>query len=458
MTAADDQPAPTAVPEALRVALVRFAADVLAAMEPRDVPAGLKAVQRFAPRRRAVAGAGPLWTQLGDDGFRAHVARAWSQAHPDLAERLAAGQVADEVTSPTAPVTPEEAGVPGGAAADDAAGVSPADDPLTAATGAWLLHLPVWPGLAARLAAPPPLVADAEPDRRNERLQAETDRLRAELGVAREQERAAREELAGLQRELRRLRSDADRAREEARRAAQQAGTAHDEAATALARAREEHDAAVADRAAAERERGAQRAEGKVAQQLATTRARLLLDTIVDAASGLRSELALPPVLAHPADLVAGAANQPVPAHEGSRGRSADDPALLDELLRQPHAHLVVDGYNVTKTAWPQLTLDDQRRRLVDALARVATRTGAEVTCCFDGQPGQGAVPQPRGVRVLFSVGEIADDLIRRLVRAEPPGRVVVVVTGDQAVARDVARDGARVVPSTTLLARLQRL
>ncbi|MBN9375665.1 MAG: NYN domain-containing protein, partial [Cellulomonas sp.] len=108
--------------------------------------------------------------------------------------------------------------------------------------------------------------------------------------------------------------------------------------------------------------------------------------------------------------------------------------------------------------AWPRLTLDDQRHRLVDALAGMAARTGAEVTCCFDGQPGQGAVPQPRGVRVLFSVGEIADDLIRRLVRAEPPGRVVVVVTGDQAVARDVARDGARVLPSTTLLARLQRV
>lgn len=447
MTAAEEKPAPTDVPEALRTALVRFAADVLAAMEPRDVPAGLRAVQRFAPRRRAVAGAGPLWTHLADDGFRAHVARAWSQAHPELAERLAA--LSGEVQA---------------AAPDDGSGLDadirrPAgDDPLAAATGAWLLHLSVWPQLAAALVVPTDDEPAAEPDRRLERLQAEADRLRAELGVARERERAAREELAGLQRELRRLRSDADRAREEARRAAQDATTVHDEATAALAAARQEHDAAVADRAAAERERSAQRSEAKVAQQLAATRARLLLDTIVDAASGLRTELALPPVLDHPADLVAGASHQPGPAREGSRGRSADDPALLDELLRQPHAHLVVDGYNVTKTAWPQLTLDDQRRRLVEALAGIAARTGAEVTCCFDGQPGQAAMPQPRGVRVLFSVGEIADDLIRRLVRAEPPGRVVIVVTGDRAVARDVTRDGARVLPSTTLLARLQRV
>ena len=59
---------------------------------------------------------------------------------------------------------------------------------------------------------------------------------------------------------------------------------------------------------------------------------------------------------------------------------------------------------------------------------------------------------------MLFSVGEIADDLIRRLVRAEPPGRVVVVVTSDQQVVSDVQAGGAWAVPSETLLARLTRL
>ena len=59
------------------------------------------------------------------------------------------------------------------------------------------------------------------------------------------------------------------------------------------------------------------------------------------------------------------------------------------------------------------------------------------------------AMPAPRGVRVVFSPeGVIADDVIRQLVAAEPSGRVVVVVTGDQESQRDVARDGARTVPS----------
>jgi len=424
---------PGQVPHAVRAALVTFAADVLGAMEPRDVPAGLRSVRQFAPRRRASAGAGPLWAALTEDGFRAKVAGAWTKAHPELAERLASS-------------------------ADEAPELGD-DDLLLAASGAWLLRLPAWPDLAARATPAAVELPAPAPDRRLVRFQSEVDRLRAELGVARESERAARDELAGLQRELRRLRSDADRAREEGRRAAQAATTAQEEAAAALDEARRERAAAAADRAAAEQERSSQRAQARAGAQLEQVRARLLLDTIVGAASGLRDELALAPVgdLA-PADLVAGAAVAPVPVPGGSRGRSADDPALLDELLRLPGAHLVVDGYNVTKTAWPQLTLEEQRRRLVDALALLASRYGAEVTCCFDGRTGQGAAPQPRGVRVLFSQGEIADDLIRRIVRAEPPGRVVVVVTGDRAVAGDVQRSGARPIPSTTLLARLQRV
>ena len=44
------------------------------------------------------------------------------------------------------------------------------------------------------------------------------------------------------------------------------------------------------------------------------------------------------------------------------------------------------------------------------------------------------------------------DPNLRELVAAEPEGRVVVVVTADQAVVRDVTRSGARVVPPEALL------
>jgi len=59
---------------------------------------------------------------------------------------------------------------------------------------------------------------------------------------------------------------------------------------------------------------------------------------------------------------------------------------------------------------------------------------------------------------VLFSKeGEIADDVIRRLVAAEPAGRPVVVVSSDREVADDVTRAGAYAVASALLLRRLDR-
>ncbi len=58
-----------------------------------------------------------------------------------------------------------------------------------------------------------------------------------------------------------------------------------------------------------------------------------------------------------------------------------------------------------------------------------------------------------RGVRVLFSEpGSTADALIGRLVRAEPPGRCVVVVSSDAEVAGAARRAGAWPVASDALL------
>ena len=135
-------------------------------------------------------------------------------------------------------------------------------------------------------------------------------------------------------------------------------------------------------------------------------------------------------------------------------------PALLEQYLAMPRARLVVDGYNVSKTAWPQSSLEAQRIRLLKALAPVVARTGAETTVVFDAAASshRPVVGAPRGVKVLFSPeGVIADDVIRDLVTAEPVGRVVLVVTSDGALGADVARAGARVVPSDVLRALLDR-
>jgi len=58
---------------------------------------------------------------------------------------------------------------------------------------------------------------------------------------------------------------------------------------------------------------------------------------------------------------------------------------------------------------------------------------------------------------VFSPEGVIADDVIRKYVAAEPPGRVVVVATSDREVARDVAADGARAVAAEALVGVLRR-
>jgi predicted RNA-binding protein with PIN domain len=187
----------------------------------------------------------------------------------------------------------------------------------------------------------------------------------------------------------------------------------------------------------------------------------LLLETIGQAAVGLKRELALEPASKLPADFVADtSADRPdASGRVGARALDADDPARLDQLLGLPKSHLVVDGYNVTKRGYGDVSLEQQRVRLVSGLGGIAAQCGAEVTVVFDGAEKMVAVPGiPRGVRVLFSrKGETADELIRRLVRAEPAGRPVVVVSSDREVADGVRRHGAYPLSSDTLLRRLAR-
>jgi predicted RNA-binding protein with PIN domain len=175
----------------------------------------------------------------------------------------------------------------------------------------------------------------------------------------------------------------------------------------------------------------------------------LLVDTLTDAAAGIRRELSLPAPAMRPADTVGS-------AEARMQRRVVSDPAALDGLLALPHAHLIVDGYNVTKAGYGDLPLADQRTRLISALAAVAARSGAEITVAFDGGQRPPAMPPtPRSVRVLFSApDEIADDLIRRLVAAEPPGRPLLVVSSDRQVALDVGRAGAWTADAAVLLAR----
>jgi predicted RNA-binding protein with PIN domain len=225
--------------------------------------------------------------------------------------------------------------------------------------------------------------------------------------------------------------------------------------AAAAAECERERERAVVERRRADRaatEVAAARQAAREARQADETRLSLLVDTLGGAVAGLRRELALGGGGPRPADLVSGA--------QASRsGTRVDTVSGLDALLAVPTLHLVVDGYNVSKTGYPDLPLADQRNRLITQLGALAARTRVEITVVFDGAGVMAAPPRgARGVRVLFSEpGVLADDVIRSIVAAEPHGRPVAVVTADRAVVNSIRAWGAYAVPSAVLVTRFAR-
>jgi predicted RNA-binding protein with PIN domain len=297
-------------------------------------------------------------------------------------------------------------------------------------------------------------------DRLRTELDAAVDDLRRTKSRAKERLAQLRTENADLRRRVASLTQQASSAEQALAAASQQLAAEREVAGSAAGQAQAEARRLRARIAELEAESAAVRRAAREGRDTGSLRARLLLDALVDTAAGLRRELALPPVSGSPADTVTAGIPPGRRSAVQARGRAADDPDLLAERLALPGAHLVVDGYNVTKTAWPTATLETQRTRLLSGLAAVTARTGAEVTVVFDGadldQPP--ALTPPRRVRVRFSPpGVIADDVIRILVAAEPPGRPVVVASSDREVAQGVEDSGATAVPAGALVNLLSR-
>ncbi len=141
------------------------------------------------------------------------------------------------------------------------------------------------------------------------------------------------------------------------------------------------------------------------------------------------------------------------------RGLLADLPEAIDAMLRRPGVAVVIDGYNVSMTAWPEVSVAEQRDRLMGALAEMALRTRAAVTVVFDGADvGRVAPPRRPGVRVVFSPpGEKADPVVVREIAALPLPTPVLAVSSDQWVRVHSEQQGARAVSSDAFLAALRR-
>jgi predicted RNA-binding protein with PIN domain len=433
MSAAPDDAGATQIvlAEPVRARLVQIASDVLGKLPAEQVPASLRAIARFTPGKRLRLGSTALAAALdADEQFRAEVASAVTDAVPQLVDA----------------VRDQEA--------------TPASDPVDTAVVAYLTRPKGWLEVVAeasawwaeqragRDAAAEELArVRAELTDLRARLRAETARV---ADAAAEAAAAASEEATRLRNHLRTRTAELRAAEEDLARARAEAERARAELAARAAEHENELRRSRTRISELERAVESARRDTRTGRDVDDARLRLLLDTVTEAAAGIRRELALPPGRLRPADTIGTG-----PSDE-SRGTAAD-PAGFDRLLALPQVHLIVDGYNVTKTGYPQLSLADQRNRLVAALAAVQARAGAEVTVVFDGASRPPAQPRtPRGIRVLFSApDELADDVIRQLVAVEPGGRPLVIVTSDQQVVADVRRAGAWTVPSAVLLERL---
>jgi hypothetical protein len=263
---------------------------------------------------------------------------------------------------------------------------------------------------------------------------AELERLRGELDHERRIAESARSESADLRRRL-----------SESERHAQRLTGERDRAIAARDQAQaEQRAAAIAE------------AEAVAARDHALLRRQHDDDAVVDVVATVQRLHQQQRLAQATLDELLAAVNPPSQTRVRVRipGGVRGDARAEAEVLLRADTEVLVDGYNVAKTVWPDESLADQRERCLSLCEQLARRFGASIAVVFDGADVPGASAPRRVISVEYSpAGVSADDVLRDRVRRLPARRAVVVVTDDQAIVRDVQALGAHVVPSRVFAA-----
>ncbi len=308
-------------------------------------------------------------------------------------------------------------------------------------------------------------IADLEEGlRRGERARSElegererlAEQLREERRARRERDERSTTETARLQRRLHQAESDGDRERARAERSETERGLVTDRLA------------ALEDELEAARRVPQAQGPGPTTPPPATPSpalgevARIARDlaAALDALAGCEPAPAAasdpePPPASPQAPRMARRPRGPRRARpQLANGLVADTAAGTRAMLRGARVLLVVDGYNVSKTAWPDTPLAVQRETLARALHALHLRSGTEVVLVFDGDGSKsyGSLRR-RGLRVMFSApGQEADAAAVEVVAATPADVPVVVASSDRWVREHAERLGAVSVSAATLV------
>lgn len=285
--------------------------------------------------------------------------------------------------------------------------------------------------------------AELARDRANDQRDAAVD----ELGTAQDNLEAIRRERDELELEVRRLQtSNADLVDQRRRAVAELKQTE-----------------AVMVRHVEERKRLEAQVEAMTAAQLATTsvgggvtdvEVRVAADQLDDGLDELRKQVEHLRRQATP-EVVRSARRSPLPVPPGLFDDSSE---MTDYLLTVPNMLVLVDGYNVTKSAHDEWDLDKQRDWLEQGLRALSARTNASFDVVFDGASivttdSRSGAQRSGPVHIRFSPdGVEADDVIIEDVAKVEQSRPITVVSSDRRV-RSGARDrGANLLSSQQLL------
>lgn len=306
-------------------------------------------------------------------------------------------------------------------------------------------------------------VSDRKLDKKLAGLEAARDKAEKALKLAKDDLSIARSALQDERRQRAQLLKDV--ARLEALVTAQGAELSHLRELLAVRDSENATLQAIVQRITGERDRAVQESmtRGRIQDSIATALRSLddVRDALLDFGSKAPDEPKPEPRRPTPSKSTRArwvdAGNRP----SSGRQPTALPPAVFDDsneaarhLLKVPGMVVLVDGYNVAKFKWPEVSASELRMRLVSSLGAVATKTGSSMHIIFDGiGEGTSAIAGSGRVRVTFTKeGEEADDLILTLVAQLPISQPVMVVSSDKRV-QDGARSlGANLVTTPTFV------